>query len=67
METRDHEVRDLVVHRRAEEDDPLAQQAGVDVERALSARSLFDDHWDEWAHGPRFVSRSAPKSLLGGL
>ena len=62
QQLRHDEVRDLVVDRRAEEDDPLAQETGVDVERALSARGLFDDHWDEWAHGPRFVSRSAPES-----
>ena len=50
------QVRDLVVHGRAEEDDPLVQQAGVDVERALPTGGLLDDHRYEWAHGPRFVS-----------
>ena len=54
------QVGDLVVDRRAEEDDPLVEQAGVDVERALPAGGLLDDHRYEWAHGPRFVSlRSA--------
>ena len=41
------EVRDLVVHRGAEEDDALVEQAGVDVERALAARVLLDDHGDQ--------------------
>src|SRR6478736_5803343 len=40
---RDDEVRDLVVDRRAEEDDPLVEQARVDVEEALPARGLLDD------------------------
>ena len=43
---RDDEVRDLVVDRRADEDDALAQQARVDVERALAARVLLDHHRD---------------------
>ncbi len=42
----DDQVRDLVGDRRAEEDDPLVEQTGVDVEGALSARGLLDDHWD---------------------
>jgi hypothetical protein len=37
QQLRDDEVRDLVVHRRPEEDDPLVEQTGVDVERTLSA------------------------------
>ena len=44
------EVRDLVVHRLAEEDDPLAEEPGVDVVRALAAGGLLDDHWDQ-GHG----------------
>ena len=59
QQLRDDQVRDLVVDRRAEEDDPLVEQAGVDVERALPARGLLDDHRYEWAHGPRFVSLRA--------
>src|SRR5919106_3092314 len=50
QELGDDEVRDLVVDRRAEEDDPLVQQAGVDVERALAARRLLDHHRDKRAH-----------------
>ena len=45
---RDH-VRHLVVDRRAEKDDALAQQQRVDVERPLAARAGLDDGWDE--HG----------------
>src|SRR3712207_8505582 len=43
----DDEVRDLVVDRRAEEDDPLVEQPRVDVERALATAVLLDDHRDE--------------------
>src|SRR6478672_7719343 len=39
----DDEVRDLVVDRRAEEDDPLVEQARVDIEGALPARGLLND------------------------
>jgi hypothetical protein len=31
----------------AEEDDALVEEAGIDVERALSARGLFDHHRDD--------------------
>jgi hypothetical protein len=48
QELRDDEVRDLVVDRLAEEDDPLVEQPAVDVERALAAPVLLDDHRDEW-------------------
>src|SRR4051812_17895052 len=56
QELRHDEVGDLVVHGGPQEDDPLVQQAAVDVERALPTGGLFDDHRYEWAHGPRFVS-----------
>src|SRR3954469_6075476 len=46
----DDQVRDLIVDWRPQEDDPLVEQPGVDVERALAARGLFDDHGDQWAH-----------------
>ena len=46
----DDEVRDLVVDRRAEEDDPLVEQTRVDVERALAARRLLDHHRNQGAH-----------------
>ena len=42
----DHEVRDLVVDRRADEDHALAEEARVDVERALTACVLLNDHRD---------------------
>src|SRR3954468_4373589 len=46
----DDQVRDLVGHGRAEEDDPLVEEARVDVEGALPAGGLLDDHRYEWAH-----------------
>src|SRR3712207_8331443 len=42
QELRDDEVGDVVVDRPADEDDALAEQPGVDVERALTARVLLD-------------------------
>ena len=51
---RDDHVRDLVVDLAAEEDDALAQQAGVDVERALVAPVGLDDHRDQRAHAGSF-------------
>src|SRR5215212_3668437 len=66
MEQLGHDqVRDLVVHGRAEEDDPLVEEAGVDVERALPTGGLLDDHRYEWAHGPRFVSLRELESFNG--
>ena len=50
QELRDDEVGDRVVDLLAEEDDPLVEQAGVDVERALAAGALLDDHGDQ-RHG----------------
>jgi hypothetical protein len=47
QQLRHHEVGDLLVDRLAEEDDALVEQAGVDVERPLSARALLDDHRDQ--------------------
>src|SRR2546426_2941636 len=41
------EVCDLVVDRCAEEDDPVLEQARVDVEGALPARVLLDHHRDQ--------------------
>jgi hypothetical protein len=46
----DDEVRDLIVDRRAEEDDSLVEQTRVDVERALAARGLLDHHRNQGAH-----------------
>ena len=46
-ELRHHEVRDLVVDRAPDEDDPLVQQARVDVEGTLAARGLLDHHGHE--------------------
>src|SRR5215218_9543086 len=59
----DDQVGDLIVHRRAEEDDALVQEAAVDVERTLPTGGLFDNHRYEWAHGPRFVSLRSLESF----
>jgi hypothetical protein len=40
------DVRDAVVDRGAQEDDPLLEEPAVDVERALAARGLLDDDRD---------------------
>src|SRR6185503_12422318 len=56
QELRNDQVGDLIVHGSPEEDDPLVQEAGVDVERTLPTGGLLDDHRYEWAHDPRFVS-----------
>ena len=39
-----HDVREVVGDLGAEEDDPLAQEAGVDVEGALAASVRLDHH-----------------------
>ncbi len=44
----DDEVGDDVVDRRPQEDDPLVQQAAVNVELALAAGGALDDHRDQW-------------------
>src|SRR5437773_10769858 len=46
----DDEVRDLVVDRGAQKDDPLVEQARVDVEGALAARGLLDHHGNQRTH-----------------
>ena len=61
----DDEVRDLVVDRRAEEDDALVEQARVDVERALSARGLLDHHRDQRAHAQAPCFRGSRVSFRG--
>src|SRR6266513_1645659 len=42
---RDHQVGDVVVNRRAYEDDVVAQQPGIDVVGAFASSGLLDDHW----------------------
>ena len=41
-----HQVRNVVVDIGAEEDDPVFEQPGVDVVRALTSVGLLDHHWD---------------------
>jgi hypothetical protein len=42
----DDQVRDIVINRRADEDDAILEEAGVDIVAAFSAACLFDDDWD---------------------
>ena len=46
----DHDVGDLVVDGRAQEDDAVLEQAGVDIHRPLFATAPLDDDRDQW-HG----------------
>ena len=46
-ELRDNQVGRGVIDRADEEDDPLFQQAGIDVVGSFAAPGLFDDHRDE--------------------
>ena len=61
----DDEVRDLIIDRGADEDDPLVEQTAVDVELALTAGGALDDHGNE-RHGaeasgcPRSSARPSP-------
>ncbi len=48
----DDEVGEVILDRVAEEDDPLAKQARVDVVRAFPATGGFDDHRDEHRGSP---------------
>src|SRR4029077_18842557 len=60
---RDDEGRHVVVDWRAEEDDPLVEQARVDVEEALPARGLLDDGRNDEIR--RRVHERAPSVLCG--
>ena len=58
-----HDQRGRIVFDRArEEDDPLAQEARIDVERALAAVRLLDHHRDE-----RIVKERSTGSLIVSL
>jgi hypothetical protein len=46
----DHQVRHLIVDRRSEEDDPLLEQARVDIEGSLTTRVLLDHHRNQGTH-----------------
>ena len=56
QQLRHDQVGDRVVDRRAQEDDPLVEQAAVDVELALAARGPLDHHRDE-GHMPTVARR----------
>src|ERR1700722_5796317 len=66
QQLRHDEVRDLIVDGSPEEDDSLVQEAAVDVERALPAGGLLDDHRYQWAHSPRFSFASPAGFLQAG-
>src|SRR6185436_3438777 len=53
QELRDHDVRDVIIDRRPEEDDAVLEEARKDVPTALAAVSLFDDRRDEIAEHRR--------------
>ena len=57
------QVGDLVVDRRAQEDDPLAEQPRVDVVGTLAAGRGLDDGGDE--HGFLLVAHPSDAQLLG--
>jgi hypothetical protein len=56
----DRQVRELVIDRAAEEDDPLIEQARVDVERTLAVRGLLDHHRNQRAHTGSLLPGSTP-------
>src|SRR4029077_6198617 len=51
QQLRHDQIGDVIGNRRAKENDPLAEQARVNVKRPLPAGGLLDDHWDQRAHG----------------
>jgi uncharacterized protein YndB with AHSA1/START domain len=60
------QVRDRVVDLTREEDDPLLEQAGVEIERALAAGALLDDGRDEdLAHGASISSATGRLHHVG--
>ena len=50
QELGDDQVGHLVVDRRADEDDPVLEQAGIDVHRPLAAAGVFENDGDVVAH-----------------
>ena len=50
QQLRTDEARHIVLHLAIDEDDPLPQQAGIDIEAPFSPRGLFHDHRDELHH-----------------
>ena len=57
---RDDQVRDVVVDRRAEEDDALVEEPRVDVEEPLASRRLLDDGRDDQIRRVVHVAPSLP-------
>jgi hypothetical protein len=54
----------MVFDRAGEEDDALAQEAGIDVVRALAARGVFDDLRDEILIIDLYGIAHPPSSIL---
>src|SRR5207342_373715 len=52
------QVGDVIRNRSPQEDDPLAEQARVDVKRPLPAGGLLDDHWDQRTHESDSIERA---------
>ena len=64
----DDQVRQVVLDRVTEEDDPLAEQARVDVVRAFPTTGGFDDHRDEHRGSPlRSVGHGLASGGAGAL
>ena len=63
----DDRIRHFVVDRRAEENDPVLQQATVNIHRPLFAAAFFDDERNQWHGSTRwmFGVRIARISLAG--
>src|SRR2546430_8670561 len=64
QQLRHHGVGDLVVDRSADEDDPVLQQPGVDIERALTPTGVLDDHRDEVGGGSLESAHVRHQSIL---
>src|SRR6266545_3891726 len=56
----DRQVRELVIDRAAEEDDPLVEEARVDVERTRAVGGLLDHHRNQRAHAGSLLPGSTP-------
>src|SRR6201999_1772494 len=68
QELGDDQVGQILGDGLAEEDDPLRQQSAVDVEGALAASGLFDDHRDQWHFSLSFsVFREVLRASLAQL
>jgi hypothetical protein len=67
QQLRHDQIGDLIIDRSAQEDDPLVEETAVDVERALPTGGLLNNHWYEWAHGPRLFLSGVENPASGRL